>query len=82
MTRDEAARIYWETKSHSGRQIPGWAYDIIDGFVALGMLKLDEPKIKSPISLFLDELIYTPLQPEFPKIMDAITRAGLKLVLK
>jgi hypothetical protein len=91
MTRDEAielkikvARQWACLARHSDADIRGAAAQAIDGYVALGMLKLDEPKSAEDQAIaFLDSKL-----PEYTEAIDGseianiLALAGFKIVEK
>lgn len=74
MTRDEAIKLY---QKHFNGGVGGYDGRAIDVFVALGMLKLDEPKSVNKrawevLRAFTDDAC----------VIDCLHRAGLKIVEK
>jgi hypothetical protein len=90
MTRDEAIADFNEAANPSSFSTGAW----IDRFVALGMLKLDEPKNPSELAILaLDgQMVGGPMhgmlctyrlgRSEAIQLADALDRAGLKIVEK
>jgi hypothetical protein len=80
VTRDEALKTLSEVYGLSSDFLPAWAHKNIDSYVALGMLKLDEPKLV--LDRLYDQMASTAIGHHYATLLDAIDKAGLKLVEK
>jgi hypothetical protein len=79
MTRNEAIKIM--SQIWGGNRQYDLANSYVDAFIALGMLKLDEPEKSSPEATLCDILYHQGLRGLAQRsVLDAITSAGLKVV--
>lgn len=78
MTWEEAYRISSATLRTSNSTSDVW----VDWAVALGMLKLDEPKPKSRMSVFCKEMNWPEGGVSYQMLAGSLDKAGLKIVEK
>lgn len=79
MTRDEAIAIYLRSPYQKGCSEWRVAGEFIDKFVALGMLKLDEPSVRTKA---LDALFEKFGAHDIETMLELLDDGGLKVVEK
>ena len=80
VTRDEAIEAVRKAHRLSDGTEPDWVQHHLDAYVALGMLRLDEPK--SINDRLHDQLVRTSIGHFYGTLLNAIDAAGLKLTEK